>query len=119
MNTPKAPYVIEGMNFYEGRVYILGKESWRLESGINASSPYFVFKDVFSDQQMGLTYTGLSLYVQNKNVRELGETELFPEKAGLIAKAKPACSFHDWSLYFGLNEKFKYCTKCDKKDHNV
>lgn len=23
---------------------------------------------------------------------------------------------HQWKEYIGLNEKFSYCTKCDKKD---
>lgn len=33
---------------------------------------------------------------------------------GVIAKVSPMCA-HEWKDYFGLNERYNYCTKCNKK----
>lgn len=32
----------------------------------------------------------------------------------VIAKVSPMCA-HEWKDYFGLNERYNYCTKCNKK----
>jgi hypothetical protein len=31
---------------------------------------------------------------------------------------KPPC-FHEWVSYFGMNERYKFCKKCDKKEGHL
>lgn len=61
------------------------------------------------------SYTNHVLYIPTWNYSKPQFIGVDPAFTG--SNTYSECS-HSWKSYFGLNEKYQYCEKCDKKVHN-